>query len=359
MGSRALGLALACCLLLAFACGLVLGRVPRGQEEQQEQEGTKDPPLDHTERAEEKHEKYSPRQGDEPSASRCFRCCDPGTPVYQAIPVPQINITILKGEKGDRGDRGLQGKYGRTGSMGARGHMGPKGQKGSMGAPGDQCKNHYAAFSVGRKKPLHSNDYYQTVIFDTEFVNLYGHFNMFTGKFYCYVPGVYFFSLNVHTWNQKETYLHIMKNGEEVVILYAQVSDRSIMQSQSLMLELRDQDEVWVRLFKGERENAIFSDEFDTYITFSGYSVGLPPVLPLPTPPRPVGPLWSSTRPLPGRPSLHPGPLGPHAPSFGISHDAPPRSGNLQRLCGPRALPCPQMKSASRCRGNSPLCTCP
>uniref|UniRef100_A0A8P0TSY1 C1q and TNF related 1 n=1 Tax=Canis lupus familiaris TaxID=9615 RepID=A0A8P0TSY1_CANLF len=224
-------------------------------------------------RDEENHEKYSPRQGEEASASRCFRCCDPGTPVYQAIPVPQINITILKGEKGDRGDRGLQGKYGKTGSVGARGHVGPKGQKGSMGAPGDRCKNHYAAFSVGRKKPLHSNDYYQTVIFDTEFVNLYGHFNMFMGKFYCYVPGIYFFSLNVHTWNQKETYLHIMKNREEVVILYAQVSDRSIMQSQSLMLELQDQDEVWVRLFKGERENAIFSDEFDTYITFSGYLV--------------------------------------------------------------------------------------
>ncbi|XP_055264412.1 complement C1q tumor necrosis factor-related protein 1 isoform X4 [Moschus berezovskii] len=224
-------------------------------------------------RDEEEHEKYGPRQDEEAPASRCLRCCDPATPVYQAIPVPQINITILKGEKGDRGDRGLQGKYGKTGSVGARGHTGPKGQKGSMGAPGDRCKNHYAAFSVGRKKPLHSNDYYQTVIFDTEFVNLYSHFNMFTGKFYCYVPGIYFFSLNVHTWNQKETYLHIMKNAEEVVILYAQVSDRSIMQSQSLMLELRDQDEVWVRLFKGERENAIFSDEFDTYITFSGYLV--------------------------------------------------------------------------------------
>ncbi|KAM7232546.1 hypothetical protein CapIbe_017307 [Capra ibex] len=350
MGSRGLGLALVCCLLLAFACGLVLGRVPRGQQEQQEQEGTREPPMDHAEslwapgtprlwrdrharptsvrlalqykcihkvdvedgaatteqlqaestvqcsmtpgggsmelllpgilrspfpnvRDEEEHEKYGPRQDEETPASRCLRCCDPGTPVYQAIPVPQINITILKGEKGDRGDRGLQGKYGKTGSVGARGHTGPKGQKGSMGAPGDRCKNHYAAFSVGRKKPLHSNDYYQTVIFDTEFVNLYSHFNMFTGKFYCYVPGIYFFSLNVHTWNQKETYLHIMKNAEEVVILYAQVSDRSIMQSQSLMLELREQDEVWVRLFKGERENAIFSDEFDTYITFSGYLV--------------------------------------------------------------------------------------
>ncbi|XP_036196590.1 complement C1q tumor necrosis factor-related protein 1 isoform X2 [Myotis myotis] len=273
MGSRRPGRVMACCLLLAFVCGPVLGRVPPDPEEQQEQEGTEEPLLDHAERAEDKHGKYSPRQDEEPPASRCYRCCDPGAPLYPTVPVPQINITILKGEKGDRGYRGLQGKYGKTGAAGARGHAGPKGQKGSMGAPGDRCKNHYAAFSVGRKKPLHSNDYYQTVIFDTEFVNLYGHFNMFTGKFYCYVPGVYFFSLNVHTWNQKETYLHVMRNAEEVVILYAQVSDRSIMQSQSLMLALREQDEVWVRLFKGERENAVFSDEFDTYITFSGYLV--------------------------------------------------------------------------------------
>ncbi|XP_010218791.1 PREDICTED: complement C1q tumor necrosis factor-related protein 1-like, partial [Tinamus guttatus] len=176
-------------------------------------------------------------------------------------------------EKGDRGERGLQGKFGRTGVAGSRGHPGPKGQKGSVGAPGERCKSHYAAFSVGRKKPLHSNDYYQTLIFDTEFVNLYGHFNMFTGKFYCYVPGIYYFSLHVHTWNQKETYLHIMRNAAEAVILYAQVGERSVMQSQSVLLELHERDEVWVRLYKGERENAVFSDEYDTYVTFSGHLV--------------------------------------------------------------------------------------
>lgn len=275
MGSRGQGFMLGCCLLLAVTWGPVLSLVPRVQEEQQEWEETEEltSPLDHVTRPEETHKRYSPSQREGLPTSRCYRCCDSNPPVYQTIPPPQINITILKGEKGDRGDRGLQGKYGKIGSTGPRGHIGPKGQKGSMGAPGDHCKSQYAAFSVGRKKALHSNDYFQPVVFDTEFVNLYNHFNMFTGKFYCYVPGIYFFSLNVHTWNQKETYLHIMKNEEEVVILYAQVSDRSIMQSQSLMLELREQDEVWVRLFKGERENAIFSDEFDTYITFSGYLV--------------------------------------------------------------------------------------
>ena len=64
-----------------------------------------------------------------------------------------------------------------------------------------------------------------------------------------------------------------MHNEREVVILYAQPSDRSIMQSQSLMLQLQAQDQVWIRLFKGERENAIFSDDFDTYITFNGHLI--------------------------------------------------------------------------------------
>ncbi|KAM8945655.1 complement C1q tumor necrosis factor-related protein 1 [Pelodytes ibericus] len=211
-----------------------------------------------------------------PPPKQCVHCCDPpvAAPAYVMYqPVPQVNITILKGEKGDIGQRGLPGKSGKTGNTGPKGPVGARGPKGNVGIPGDSCKNYHSAFSVGRKKSLHSSDYYQPLIFDTELVNLYNHFNMFSGKFFCYIPGVYFFNLNVHTWNQKETYLHVMKNDKEVVILYAQPSDRSIMQSQSLMLELQEQDEVWVRLFKGERENAVFSDDFDTYVTFNGYLI--------------------------------------------------------------------------------------
>lgn len=50
MGSRGLRLVLACCLLLAFAWGPALGRVPRGPQELPEQEGTREPPRDHAER---------------------------------------------------------------------------------------------------------------------------------------------------------------------------------------------------------------------------------------------------------------------------------------------------------------------
>ncbi|XP_051888869.1 complement C1q tumor necrosis factor-related protein 1-like [Pristis pectinata] len=223
----------------------------------------------------------------ETNTGQCVQCCDrvdPSTrrklryhyynddpPEFQAI--PQINLSILKGEKGEKGPRGFYGKHGKVGAPGPPGPSGLKGEKGNTGKFGDPCKLYYAAFSVGRKKELHSNNYYQILVFDTVYVNLYDQFNMFTGKFYCTIPGIYHFNLNVHTWNQKETYMHIMKNDEEVVILYAQPSDRSIMQSQSIMMDLEQNDEVWIRLFKGERENAIFSDGFDTYITFNGYLI--------------------------------------------------------------------------------------
>ncbi|XP_070811195.1 complement C1q tumor necrosis factor-related protein 8 [Pituophis catenifer annectens] len=186
---------------------------------------------------------------------------------------PTIDIHILKGEKGDMGERGLAGLEGKSGEPGLQGSHGQKGQKGQVGPTGHSCKQHYAAFSIGRSKPLHSLDYYQRVTFDTEFVNLYKHFNMFTGSFFCYVPGIYFFNLNVHTWNYKETYLHIMKNEDQVAILYCQPSERSIMQSQSLMLDLLEGDEVWVRMFKRERENAIYSEESDIYIIFNGHLI--------------------------------------------------------------------------------------
>uniref|UniRef100_A0A8D0KG84 C1q and TNF related 8 n=1 Tax=Salvator merianae TaxID=96440 RepID=A0A8D0KG84_SALMN len=222
--------------------------------------------------------------------SSCVRCCGPAEQPFsltasryarmtsdsiRTMPKvqPVINITILKGEKGEMGERGISGPEGKAGEPGSRGYSGQKGQKGQSGPPGNSCKQYYVAFSVGRSKSLHSSDYYQHVTFDKEFVNLYKHFNMFTGKFFCYVPGIYSFNLNVHTWNYKETYLHIMKNEEEVAILYSQPSERSIMQSQSLMLELQEGDEVWVRMFKRERENAIYSEESDVYIIFNGYLI--------------------------------------------------------------------------------------
>ncbi|MEQ2181839.1 Complement C1q tumor necrosis factor- protein 1 [Goodea atripinnis] len=221
-----------------------------------------------------------------PPNAPCRKCCDHMSPAEgsgdhptmgEFSHVPEIrtyiNMTILKGDKGDRGDRGTPGKVGHEGPPGPQGVAGSRGSKGQMGPQGDPCKLQYSAFSVARRKSLHSDDAYQAVIFDTVFVNLDNNFDMFQGKFLCRVAGVYFFNVNIHTWNFKETYLHIMQNDMERAIVYAQPSDRSIMQSQSLMLELQAGDAVWTRLFKRDRENAIYSDDVDVYITFNGYLI--------------------------------------------------------------------------------------
>ncbi|XP_054892227.1 complement C1q tumor necrosis factor-related protein 6 [Poeciliopsis prolifica] len=220
-----------------------------------------------------------------PPNAPCSRCCDQmppaegsgDPPTLAEFAVPEIrtyiNMTILKGDKGDRGDRGTPGKVGQEGPAGAQGAAGSKGSKGHAGPPGDPCKLPHSAFSVARRKSLHSDDAYQVVVFDTAFVNLHGDFDMFQGKFLCRVAGVYFFNVNVHSWNFKETYLHIMQNDAEQAVVYAQPSDRSIMQSQSVLLALRPRDAVWVRLFRRERENAIYSDDVDVYITFNGHLV--------------------------------------------------------------------------------------
>ncbi|AWP18660.1 putative complement C1q tumor necrosis factor-related protein 6-like [Scophthalmus maximus] len=216
----------------------------------------------------------------------CKSCCDhlepaegsgaqPITEGFNHVPEVRtyINMTILKGDKGERGDRGTPGKAGHDGPPGSRGPMGSEGAKGQAGLPGDPCKVQYSAFSLGRRKSLHSLESYQALVFDTVFVNLDGHFDMFKGKFSCHIPGIYLFNVNIHTWNFKETYLHIMQNDKEQAIVYGQPGDRSIMQSQSLLLELELNDEVWVRQYKRERENAIYSDDVDVYITFNGYLI--------------------------------------------------------------------------------------
>ncbi|KAK1341581.1 LOW QUALITY PROTEIN: hypothetical protein QTO34_017996 [Cnephaeus nilssonii] len=220
---------------------------------------------------------------------RCRRCCDsedPLAPAYAAdessaspssLPYvwpevrPYINMTILKGDKGDRGLLGAPGKLGREGPRGERGPQGTKGDKGQAGSPGSPPASRPSPWAAER--PCKSSEGFQTLLFDSVFVNPDGHFDMAAGHFAAPLGGLYFFSLNVHSWNFKETYVHVMHNEEAAVILYAQPSDRSIMQSQSVMLALAPGDRVWARLFKRERENAIYSDDVDIYITFSGHLI--------------------------------------------------------------------------------------
>lgn len=221
-------------------------------------------------------------------AGGCRQCCDPQGPQADAADVapaspsalpyvlpevrPYINITILKGDKGDRGPLGAPGKLARRvpGGPWPAGHQGRQGAGGQprgavpaallclLGGPQDgpaqQRGLPAAALRHGLREPRRALRH--------------------GGRPLRRAPGgLYFFSLNVHSWNFKETYVHVVHNEAAAVILYAQPSDRSIMQSQSVMLALAPGDRVWVRLFKRERENAVYSDDVDTYITFSGHLI--------------------------------------------------------------------------------------
>ncbi|XP_040490394.1 complement C1q tumor necrosis factor-related protein 8-like [Ursus maritimus] len=204
----------------------------------------------------------------ERALSRAFRAVTPDT-ARQA----GSGTRLRNGEKGEPGLRGLSGRNGKEGPLGARGLWGHKGQKGQAGPPGPLCQRAYAAFSVGRREGLHSADGFQAVPFDTELVNPDGAFHLASGRFLCAVPGIYFLNLNVHTWNYKETYLHIMWNGRATAVLYAQPGERSIMQTQSLLLPLATGDTVWVRMFQRDRDNAIYGEHGDLSITFNGHLV--------------------------------------------------------------------------------------
>ncbi|KAM5131295.1 LOW QUALITY PROTEIN: complement C1q tumor necrosis factor-related protein 8 [Callospermophilus lateralis] len=215
----------------------------------------------------------------------CVHCCrppwhpaaapGPHTPLSEQAPWvglshvrPTIDISILKGEKGEAGTRGHAGRSGKEGPQGSRGLQGHKGQKGQMGFPGAPCQHAHVAFSVGWHEGLHSVEDFQAVPFDMELVNLDSTFDL-DGQ----VPGIYFLSLQVHTWNFKEAYLHILLDQRPMAVLYAQPSERSLMQAQSLLLLLAASSTVWVRMFHRDQDNAIHGEPGDLYITFSGHLV--------------------------------------------------------------------------------------
>nr|ACH95418.1 C1q1 precursor [Branchiostoma belcheri tsingtauense]ACH95419.1 C1q1 precursor [Branchiostoma belcheri tsingtauense] len=216
-----------------------------------------------------KHSGRGKQSEEAPESGQCVRCCPQDNPPGpQIIALPQH----MASEKGDKGERGFPGRTGKMGPKGHKGVAGPPGPEGVAGPPGPPEKLQASAFSVIRSKPMEGTKYYQVVMYDKVLVNTGEHFNLFTGKFYCVIPGIYYFSATVHSYNSRTTYLHLMKNNQPQVILFAQEGDRSIMQSQTVMLELIVGDQVWMRMDYGDHL-AIFGDEEDAYITFSGHLV--------------------------------------------------------------------------------------
>ena len=62
-----------------------------------------------------------------------------------------------------------------------------------------------------------------------------------------------------------------MKNDELQTAIYSDVSDRNVMQSQSVVVHLESGDRLWLRLAPSKR-HAVHSGT-QRYVTFSGFLV--------------------------------------------------------------------------------------
>ncbi|XP_077987907.1 uncharacterized protein LOC144442434 [Glandiceps talaboti] len=125
------------------------------------------------------------------------------------------------------------------------------------------------AFSVARSKSLLGNNLSpQNITFDFKLANKGKYFDMRSGVFTCQIPGIYYFSFTMRSYDNKTIGVTLLKNGEAQVSMSTDPSERKVMQTQSVMLQLDEADQVWLQL--GPHVNfAIYSNDYH-YATFNG-----------------------------------------------------------------------------------------
>ncbi|KAM6936851.1 complement C1q tumor necrosis factor-related protein 4 [Xenentodon cancila] len=129
-----------------------------------------------------------------------------------------------------------------------------------------------SAFSATRTSSVVGGKH-KVVTFNKLTVNVGGDFNPDSGHFRCRIPGAYYFSFTVGKFPKKLLSVILVMNAEEVQAIayddYRKPGRK--VQSQSVMITLKEMDTVWLRLQQNPKY-ALYSNA-GPYITFSGYLV--------------------------------------------------------------------------------------
>ncbi|XP_077863114.1 uncharacterized protein LOC144345897 [Saccoglossus kowalevskii] len=130
----------------------------------------------------------------------------------------------------------------------------------------DNTRVYFSAFRS--ETLLGSNRGPQNIVFSDAKMNYGESFDTNTGLFTCTVPGIYYFSFTIRSYEGKGIGVLLMQNDERVVAMITDSSDRKVMQTQSVVLALNHGDQIWLLL--GPSDNfAIYGNDFN-YNTFNG-----------------------------------------------------------------------------------------
>ena len=168
----------------------------------------------------------------------------------------------LKGEQGEPGTFGPQGLEGKAGSNGTKGEKGEAGQ--------DYTAPSMSIFQVQRSAALQLTSGSQIITFDREVLNVGDDMSRHTGVFTCRIPGVYYFTFTLNSYAHASygIYVQLMMNNDVKAEIYMEAFSKYNMQSQSMILTLTRNDEVWLRA----NPNTYIKGDVDRN-TFSGFLI--------------------------------------------------------------------------------------
>ncbi|XP_052722485.1 complement C1q-like protein 4 isoform X1 [Crassostrea angulata] len=127
----------------------------------------------------------------------------------------------------------------------------------------------FVGFSAGLTKMLKTNDT-DLIVYDRVFLNMGNGYDSSTGVFTCPNAGTYAFLVHGVSTATSQLNLDIYRNNNYTVSVFAHVNNGYASGHQSIILQLDQQDTVFVQ---ARGVSALYGQHNEVYSTFSGFMV--------------------------------------------------------------------------------------